>query len=272
MASIGRRENIMDTSESAWVELPDLERAQPSTTPSNAGVAGGNEPGTGPATIRRSPVREIASWRVLKMWEDGASLADAVTVKLIGVHESRSLIVTAPGSAEGLAPAEGGLYRFRSFSGESIYEFSALLLKRCDEPYPYLHLAWPLERHVRNRDLRAAVRVKTDLPCTVHPVGAGQGCGVDGVITNLSTGGAGIRLSGDLQAADDEVRIVFRLHVAGHEIAIDATARPVRKPDNGAERAMGVSFSDLALAEQLALHAFVNAQVVRELEVPLYAS
>jgi c-di-GMP-binding flagellar brake protein YcgR len=263
----------MDMSDSAWVELPDLERASvPSPTGTNAGGARGSGPGTGPATVGRSPVREIASWRVLKMWEDGASLADAVTVKLIGVHESRSLIVTAPGSAERLAPAEGGLYRFRSFSGESIYEFSALLLKRCEEPYPYLHLAWPLERHVRNRDLRAAVRVKTELPCTVHPAGTGQGRGVDGVVTNLSTGGAAIRLADDLPAADGEVRIVFRLHVAGQDIAIDATARPVRKPGDGVERTMGVAFSGLALAEQLALHAFVNAQVVRELEVPLYAS
>ncbi len=40
--------------------------------------------------------RELASWRVLRMWANGDTLADAVTVKLIGVHEGHSIVVTAP--------------------------------------------------------------------------------------------------------------------------------------------------------------------------------
>jgi hypothetical protein len=263
----------MDMSESAWVELPELERSGvPDTLPPNthAPAVDGHAPA---AAVRRSPVREIASWRVLKMWEDGASLADSVTVKLIGVHEGHSIIVTTPDPAKGLVPNAGGLYRFRSFSGESIYEFSALLLKQCEEPYPYLHLAWPLERHVQNRDLRAAVRVKTDLPCMVYPGAQASGRFAKGTITNLSTGGAAIRLNEDLAVFYDEVRVVFRLAVADQEVLVEARARPVRKPEEGAvEPIIGVSFAALALAEKLALHAFVHTALVRELEVPLYAN
>jgi hypothetical protein len=261
----------MDMSESAWVELPELERSTVPMTamPNTQAPADGQ---SGPATVRRSPLREIASWRVLKMWEDGGSLSDAVTVKLIGVHEGHSIIVTAPDPSKGLVPTPGALYRFRSFSGESIYEFSALLLKHCEQPYPYVHLAWPLERHVQNRDLRAAVRVKTDLPCMVYPGAQASGRFAKGTITNLSTGGAAIRLNEDLSIFYDEVRVVFRLTVAEEEVLVEARARPVRKPEEGAEPIMGVSFAALALSEKLALHAYVHTSLVRELEVPLYAS
>jgi c-di-GMP-binding flagellar brake protein YcgR len=257
----------MDMSESAWVELPDLERDAIAADAPNTLA-----PADKSALPRRSPLREIASWRVLKMWEDGASLTDAVTVKLIGVHEGHSIIVTTPDASKGLMPNNGALYRFRSFSGESIYEFSALLLKQCDEPYPYLHLAWPLERHVQNRDLRAAVRVKTELPCMVYPGAQANGKFAKGTITNLSTGGAAIRLSDELAVFYDEVRVVFRLAVADQEVLVEAKARPVRKPEETPERVMGVSFSGLQLAEKLALHAFVHTALVRELEVPLYAN
>jgi hypothetical protein len=261
----------MDMSESAWVELPELERnTVPKTVPPNTQAPPADGQSV-PAAVRRSPLRTIASWRVLKMWEDGGSLADAVTVKLIGVHEGHSIIVTAPDPSRGLVPTPGALYRFRSFSGESIYEFSALLLKHCEQPYPYVHLAWPLDRHVQNRDLRAAVRVKTDLPCMVYPGAQASGRFAKGTITNLSTGGAAIRLNEDLSIFYDEVRVVFRLTVAEEEVLVEARARPVRKPEDGAEPIMGVSFAALALSEKLALHAYVHTALVRELEVPLYA-
>jgi c-di-GMP-binding flagellar brake protein YcgR len=260
----------MDMSESVWVELPELDRSmQPEAlSPNTKAPAEGAVDAAG----RRPVLREIASWRVLKMWEDGATLADAVTVKLIGVHEGRSIIVTAPDVNTGMVPNSGALYRFRSFSGERIYEFSALLLKECDEPYPYLHLAWPLERHVQDRDLRAAVRVKTDLSCMVYPGAQATGRFAKGTITNLSTGGAAIKLNEELSVFYDEVQVVFRLTVADQEVLVEAKARPVRKPEDSAERVMGVSFSTLALSERLALHAYVHTAIVRELEVPLYAN
>ena len=135
-----------------------------------------------------------------------------------------------------------------------------------------MHLAWPLERHVQNRDLRAAVRVKTDLPCMVYPGAQASGSFAKGTITNLSTGGAAIRLNEDLSVFYDEVRVVFRLTVADQEVLVEARARPVRKPEEGAEPIMGVSFAALALPEKLALHAYVHTTLVRELEVPLYAN
>jgi c-di-GMP-binding flagellar brake protein YcgR len=260
----------METSESGWVELPDLGTDGFSLTvaPASAFQA------AAAAAPRRSPLREVASWRVLKMWEDGTALADAGTVRLIGVNEGRGIIVSVPeqGHAFGFQPTRGALYRFRSFSGESIYEFSALLVRQYDEPYPHLHFAWPLERHVRNRNLRAAPRVKADLPCMVYPGPQTSGRFAKGMIVDLSTSGAAIRLNEHLNIVHDEVRVVFRLSVGEDEVLLEARARAVRRPEENETPFVGVAFSSLALSERLALHAYVQTVLVRDLEVPLYAA
>lgn len=250
--------------ESSPITVPTL--VEPLTVPSSAVHA---------APIvsvgRRPAARELASWRVLRMWAHADSLVDAVTVKLIGVHEGHSIVVTAPEDSAAFTPKEGALYRFRSFSGESIYEFTAPLLRICSEPFEYFHIGWPRQQHVEKRELRAAPRVKTELPCMVYPSEQAQGRFVKGTIIDLSTGGAAIALHDELSVFYDEVKIVFQIAVAEQEMMIEARARPVRKPDETGDRLMGVSFVALAQAEKLAVHAFVHTGLVRELEVPLYA-
>jgi hypothetical protein len=154
--------------ESSPMTVPTLVEAL--TVPSSASMqptataAGIPNQGT-----RRPAARELASWRVLRMWPNGDTLADAVTVKLIGVHEGHSIVVAAPEDVSSLPIKEGAMYRFRSFSGESIYEFIAALVKICSEPFEYFHIGWPQQQHVEKRELRAAPRVKTELPCMVYP-------------------------------------------------------------------------------------------------------
>jgi hypothetical protein len=258
------------------------------TEPNTVGFHALNRP-SGPATLgsitvptvvgsgsmmtaeRATANREIASWRQLKMWLDGESLQSAVTVKLIGVHEGKSLLVTAPDEAQ-LFVREGRLYRFRSFSGEYVYEFVAPLMKVCTAPFPYLHIGWVGARQVEKRNLRAARRVRTDLQCMVYPGQTANGRFAKGVIHDLSTAGAAITLHDELAVFYDEIRVVFRVHVAEQEVLIEARARPVRKPEPGATDAtLGVAFVGLGDLERLALHAYVNSALVRELELPLYA-
>jgi hypothetical protein len=222
-------------------------------------------------TERIAANREIASWRQLKMWLDGESLQSAVTVKLIGVCEGKSLLVTAPDETQ-LYLREGRLYRFRSFSGEFVYEFLAPLIKVCSAPYPYLHIGWASSRQAEKRNLRAARRVRTDLQCMVYPGQQASGRFAKGVIHDLSTAGAAITLHDELSVFYDEVRVVFRVQVAEQEVLIEARARAVRKPEPGAtDPTFGVAFVALGDTERLALHAYVYAAVVRELEIPLYA-
>jgi hypothetical protein len=258
------------------------------TEPTSVGFNTLNRP-TGPATLgtitvptvvgsasaiaaeRGAANREIASWRQLKMWLDGESLQSAATVKLIGVHEGKSLLVTAPDESQ-LFIREGRLYRFRSFSGEYVYEFVSPLLKVCTAPFPYLHIGWAGTRQVEKRNLRAARRVRSDLQCMVYPGQTASGRFAKGQIHDLSTAGAAITLQDELAVFYDEIRVVFRVHVAEQEVLIEARARPVRKPEPGAtDPTLGVAFVGLGDLERLALHAYVNAALVRELEIPLYA-
>lgn len=248
------------------ITVPTL--VEPLTVPS-PGAAPSVEPA--PNAVRRPVVRELASWRVLKMWANGDTLAGAVTVKLIGVHEGHSIVVAAPENAAALPLNNGAMYQFRSFSGESTYEFTAPLLKVCSEPFEYLHIGWPQQRHVEKRELRAAPRVKTELQCMVYPGTQTSARFVKGTISDLSTGGAAITLHDELSLFYDEIKVVFQLPVAEQDIMIEARARPVRKPEETGERLMGVSFVALGQTEKLALHAFVHGVLVRELEVPLYA-
>ena len=122
----------------------------PLTVPSSAPMQA-TTPTSAVPGARRPAVRELASWRVLRMWANGDTLADAVTVKLIGVHEGHSIVVTAPEDASSMPVNEGAIYRFRSFSGESTYEFIAPLVKTCSEPFEYFHIGWPQQQHVERR-------------------------------------------------------------------------------------------------------------------------
>ena len=255
--------------DSSPITVPTL--VEPLTVPSSGPAQVAAPTVAAPANTARRPLaRELASWRVLRMWANGDTLAEAVTVKLIGVHEGHSIVVTTPEGGS-LPVKEGAMYRFRSFSGETIYEFIAPLVKTCSEPFEYLHIGWPQQQHVEKRELRAAPRVKTELPCLVYPGTQASGRFVKGSISDLSTGGAAIALHDDLSVFYDEVKVVFQLVVAEQDLMIEARARPVRKPDETGERLMGVSFVALTQVEKLAVHAYVTAQLVRELEVPLYA-
>jgi c-di-GMP-binding flagellar brake protein YcgR len=255
--------------DTAPITVPTL--VEPLTVPSPGPAQVAVSTASVPVNTGRRPLaRELASWRVLRMWANGDTLAEAVTVKLIGVHEGHSIVVTAP--EDGSLPVkEGTMYRFRSFSGETIYEFIAPLVKTCSEPFEYLHIGWPQQQHVEKRELRAAPRVKTELPCLVYPGTQATGRFVKGSISDLSTGGAAIALHDDLSVFYDEVKVVFQLVIAEQDLMIEARARPVRKPDETGERLMGVSFVALGQVEKLAVHAYVTSQLVRELEVPLYA-
>ncbi len=260
----------MDLTEPTTVGLNALNRSTGASTLASITVP--TVVGAG-ATVsdRHAANREIASWRQLKMWLDGENLQTAVTVKLIGVHEGKSLLITSPDDTQ-LYLREGRLYRFRSFSGEFVYEFVAPLLKVCTAPFPYLHIGWAGTRQVEKRNLRAARRVRTDLQCMVYPRQLATGRFAKGVIHDLSTAGAAITLQDELSVFYDEVRVVFRVQVADQEVLIEARARAVRKPEPGAtDQTLGVAFVNLTDLERLALHAYVNSALVRELELPLYA-
>jgi c-di-GMP-binding flagellar brake protein YcgR len=235
------------------------------------------QPGAGflppPDARAQRKLRANAAWRVLKVWPEGGSAEDAMSVKLIGVNEGKTLVITAPERDGKLAfVKEGNLYNFRGFSGELVYEFKAAVHKTRFEPYPYLHVDWPQDWQVSKRRLREARRVTVDVPCILYPdADSGDGF-AKGAIVDLSTGGASVQFKDRVPPLKDKVRLAFRLQVAGQMVLFEATCTVMRAPDPAAtEPSVGLKFDNLSDVERLALHAYVYLSLIREIEVPLYA-
>lgn len=212
-------------------------------------------------------------WRMLLMWSESGSADDAMTVKLIGAHEGRSVVVTAPERDGRLAfVKEGVLFNFRGFSGELVYEFSASVQKVRFDPFPYVHVGWPHGWQVGKRRLRDARRVRTEVPCILYPDTQNTSEFVKGLLTDLSTGGAGLQLKDSIRDLKEPVRLAFRLEVAGQNKLLEIDARPVRLPESDEqEPSIGLSFLHLDDIQRMTLHAFVYLQLVREMEMPLLA-
>lgn len=225
----------------------------------------------GKGKVRKS--REIPAWRLLRMWSEGGSADDAMTVKLVGVHEGKSIVITAPERDGRLAfVKEGVTFFFSGFSGELVYEFNALVQKVRFDPYPYLHIGWPHDWQVGKRRVREARRVRTDVPCILYRDSQSTSNFVKGVLTNLSTGGASLQLKDPIHGLEERVRLAFRVEIAGQQKLFEIDAKPVRLPEaDDLEPSIGLSFLDLDEAQRMALHAFVYLQLVREMEMPLLA-
>lgn len=217
--------------------------------------------------------RPLPAWRVLRMWSEGGSADDAMMVKLIGVHEAKSIVITAPERDGRLAfVKEGATFNFRGFSGELVYEFNASVQRVRFEPYPYLHVAWPQGWQVGKRRLREARRVRAEVPCILYHDSANTAAFIKGVLTDLSTGGASLQLKDPITGLPERVRLAFRLHVAGQQVLFEIDAKPVRLPEvTEDEPSIGLCFYGLNDAQHMALHAYVYLQLVREMETPLLA-
>ena len=226
-----------------------------------------------PSTPRSSKRnRPTPNWRMLRVWSEGSNPDEAMTVKLIGVHEGKTLVITAPERDGKLAfVKEGNVYCFRGFSGELVYEFKSAVHKTRFEPYPYLHVDWPQDWQMSRRRLREARRVGVEVPCIVYPHAEGNEVFVKAVINDLSVGGASVVFKDQVPKLQPRVRLAFRLQVANQQVLFEATADVMRQPDKSAvEPSAGLHFDNLSDTEQLALHAYVYQQIVREIELPLH--
>ncbi len=223
--------------------------------------------------VQAKKPRALAAWRMLRMWSEGGSADDAMNVKLIGVHEGKSIVITAPERDGKLAfVKEGVMFHFRGFSGELVYEFNAPVQKVRFEPYPYLHVGWPQGWQVGKRRLREARRVRTEVPCILYRDPTKTAEFVKGVLTDLSTGGAALQLKDPIKGRQERVRLAFRLQVAGQQVLFEIDAKPVRLPEvDEQDPSIGLSFTGLDDTQRLALHAYVYLQLVREMETPLLA-
>lgn len=167
--------------------------------------------------------------------QDFSSDKQRYFVKLLGYTNKKSVLVSHPRQDEKLSfIKEGSGFLVRGFAGTKTYEFSSNVISVCLTPYPYLHLAYPSQ--VKTTCMRAAVRIKLRLVCSIDS--AATGLKVPAFIEDMSISGARIHSSKAFGKVGDTVSVGLRMQVAGETqvFLVSAVIRNVRaEKDAGAE-------------------------------------
>lgn len=169
---------------------------------------------------------------------------------LIGYVKDEYLIVKVPlenGTPVGLV--EGERITIRVFSGMNVCSFACTVQRVFDRPMLYVHLSFP--DTIQGTSLRAAMRVKVDIPAQVLPPQGGVP--VDCSLTNLSVSGARIESARTLPENGGEITLEFGLPspLGDGEMRVRTQAavrnvNAMRKEADGSEMfAYGVQFLDL---------------------------
>jgi c-di-GMP-binding flagellar brake protein YcgR len=194
-------------------------------------------------------------------------------VRLYGMVPGQSLILAAPTENGQLVfVKEGDNFDFKGFYSRAIYSFRAAIRQVCFQPFPYLHINWPELSRVQKQIVRQTRRIDINLPCTLY-LTPDKKSTINGVIRNLSTGGAEVELFGHFDAHQTRVRIAFRVPVHGQKFLIEEETTIIGKrayEDEPAER-YGLSFDNLPYDMVLALHGYIQETLLGRLETPLFA-
>ncbi|MCG2586442.1 flagellar brake protein [Massilia sp. TS11] len=187
---------------------------------------------------------------------------------LIGYVRDEYLIVKTPfenGAPIGLN--EGEKLTIRVFTGVNVCSFTCTVLRAFPRPINYVHLSFPDQ--IQGTSLRAAVRVKVDIPAQVTGSRAFATCNV--FIVNLSVSGALIESPRKLSELDKQINLSFTLLTQPGNLQVRVTTKAaVRnagvvedRPDSEPIYTYGVQFlglepSHYTLLQNLTYEALIS--------------
>ncbi|XYJ11026.1 flagellar brake protein [Telluria sp. B2] len=140
---------------------------------------------------------------------------------LIGYVKDDYIILKVPmENGAPIALTEGERLTIRVFSGVKVCSFACTVERVFARPLFYVHVSFP--RSVQGTSLRAAMRVKVDLPARLAAGGdAGQACN----IVNLSVTGALVESTRRLPQDDDALTLQFVLKAPPDDQEVQVSAR-----------------------------------------------
>ena len=140
---------------------------------------------------------------------------------LIGYVKDEYIILKIPmENGAPIALAEGERLTIRVFSGVKVCSFACTVERVFARPLFYVHVSFP--RSVQGTSLRAAMRVKVDLPARLASGGgAVQPCN----IVNLSVTGALVESTRRLPQDDDALTLQFVLKAPPDDQAVQVSTR-----------------------------------------------
>ncbi|MDD5249284.1 MAG: flagellar brake protein [Rhodocyclaceae bacterium] len=189
-----------------------------------------------------------------------AGATERYSVRLIGLSQNRSVLVTTP-MCDGkyLLMREGQAFILRAFSGKSAFAFTTQILKSVNAPYPYLHLAYP--REVRSLIVRKGARANVKLICAISscddvPIQEA------GTLLNLSIGGALLAAKRALGHKGQKLTIKFKAVINGVEALLEVAAviRSTsidQSADSNTPYHLALQFVDVSAEKSIPLLAFV---------------
>jgi len=189
------------------------------------------------------------------------------SVRLIGLSEGRSVLVTTP-MVEGkyLLLRDGQSFVLRAFSGQRAVAFPTHIIKSVNTPYPYLHLSYP--RHVRSivvrKGARAAVRIICAITsCNDVPIEAA------GTIINISIGGALIAMKQPVGEKGQRLVVLFEVAFSGIEAMLELKTiiRAINVDESGNTETpyqLGLQFVDILPEQSVPLLAYVYHELLAQ--------
>jgi hypothetical protein len=188
----------------------------------------------------------------------------AHTVQLLGAH-AQTVMVTAPVNPDGsLVPVQPGqTWVCRTFQMISAFRFSTVVVKVAFDPFP--HLCLKLQKDVEQRRVRNAPRARVSLSGELHASDA-MPC----LVADLSASGARVAVDYPLALQrGSAVRLAIQIPMlaAQREMSLEATILNALGPSDKRYPEVsfyGIQFKAPTELESLALHAFVNGELICE--------
>lgn len=202
-------------------------------------------------------------------------------VTVIGLHEGRNLIVSAPMSNGSLLLLrEGQMFVVRSLTGKKVLGFRAEIVKCYMNPYPYVHLRIPGD--IEEYDVRNAWRVDVELIASVSVLAVEQDGGEEeqqtkkerslpALLQNISTTGCLIQLSDRLDESVSRLMLSLRVDVAEHNRTMKINAcvcshREQHDSESGKiQHLYGLRFEQMEDDHRLMLYCFVYEKIAHQI-------
>jgi len=189
-------------------------------------------------------------------------------VRVIGYLPGVSFLIGTPRTnGNTLLMREGQQLTLRVLTGNTVYGFESRVLRVCNLPFPYLHVAYPKE--FASAVVRKAQRASTNIIASVdnpdQTTSTKEPYAV--VISDLSVAGASLEAPQPVGQVGDVIMIRTKLAAAGSEryLSLAGVIRGIRPHEgpggDGTRYRHGVEFQMLAPDDQLVLHGYVYEQI-----------
>ena len=186
-------------------------------------------------------------------------------VRLIGILENKSILVTTPRADGGvLKIEERQKFIIRMMSGSAAHVFTSTAIFSTNHPYAHLHLTYP--ESLESITVRKAERVNCKLIISVQDSQRTNSEGISASMQDISTAGAQLFSKKSLGSIGDNISINTKFSVAGteqHLLIAGVIRRAISATADDEDYEYGIEFNSIGDKDKLILTAFIYEQMMK---------